>query len=109
MGLPREKFKSNLTAKGRVAGTARVRHSAHSCCTLRVGLSLGASVLKLWVVTPLGIACQIYHISDIYIMMHNSSKTTVVKLQQDDFTVVGDHNMRNCVKLSQHYEGWKPL
>ena len=39
----------------------------------------GTVVTKLQVMIPLGEAYQIFCISDIYIMIHNSSKTTVMK------------------------------
>ena len=36
-------------------------------------------VLNLWVATPVGVSYQIYCISVIYIMIHNSGKITVTK------------------------------
>ena len=42
---------------------------------------LGPVVLNLWVMTPLGVSDQISCILDIYIMIHNSSKITVMKQQ----------------------------
>ena len=41
-------------------------------------------VLNLWVMTPLRRGC---HISDIYIAIHNSSKITVMKEQQNNVVV----------------------
>ena len=48
-----------------------------------------SDVLKLWVMTPVelhdiltGVPYQISCISDIYIMIHNSNKITVMKQQQ---------------------------
>jgi hypothetical protein len=36
-------------------------------------------VLNMWVVTPLEVAYQISYISNIYIIIYNSSKITVMK------------------------------
>ena len=41
-------------------------------------------------------------ISDIYIMIHNGSKITVMKLQQSNFMVGGNYNTMNCAKGPQH-------
>ena len=38
-----------------------------------------STVLNLWVVIPLGATYKIDCIADIYIMIHNSSKFTVMK------------------------------
>ena len=39
----------------------------------------GVTVLNPWVATPLGYVYQIFCISDIYTMIHKSSKITVMK------------------------------
>jgi hypothetical protein len=53
-----------------------------------------------------GATHQILCISEIYIMIHNSSKITVRKYQQNKFIVgEGHHNTRNCIKGSQLQEG----
>ena len=44
-------------------------------------------------------------ISDIYIMIRNSSRITVTKQQQNNFMVGGYHNIRSCVKRLQRQEG----
>jgi hypothetical protein len=45
---------------------------------------------------------QIFCISDIYITIHNSTKITVMKQQQNNF-MVGDHqSMRSCIEGSKH-------
>ena len=46
-------------------------------------------VPKLWIKTLLGIKQHFrrYHISDIYLTIPNSSKMTVMKYQQNNFTV----------------------
>ena len=36
-------------------------------------------VLDLWVTTPFGVPYQISYVSDIYLMIHNSSTITVMK------------------------------
>ena len=41
-------------------------------------LGTGAVVLNLGVATPLGVTYQIFCISDIYIVIHNSSKIIVM-------------------------------
>ena len=38
------------------------------------------------------------HASDIYIMIHNSNKMTVMEQEQNKVMVEGHHNMRNCYK-----------
>ena len=45
------------------------------------------AVFSLWVKAPLVAAHPISHASGMYIMIHNSSKITVVKKQQDHFMV----------------------
>lgn len=34
----------------------------------------------------------------VYVMIHNGSKITVMKVQPSQFMVKGHHSMRNCVK-----------
>ena len=50
-------------------------------------------------------------ISNIYITIHNSSKITVAKWSSNENNVMsgGHHTMRNCIKRSQHLEGWEQL
>jgi uncharacterized membrane protein YuzA (DUF378 family) len=59
-------------------------------------------VLNLWVQPLLGVeqhfhrvAYQISGISDIYIMVHNHNKITVMKKQGDSFIAGGHNSMRN--------------
>jgi hypothetical protein len=53
------------------------------------------------------------HISDIYSMTHNSGKMTIMKEVSTTRILClgggGHHNMRICIKGSQHWEGWEPL
>lgn len=66
-------------------------------------------VLHLWDMTPLGITNQIPCKSDIYTIIHNGSKVTVMEQQQDQFYGWGHYNMRSCIKGLQHQEDWEPL
>ena len=66
-------------------------------------------VLNLQVMTPFGVEWsfhrveyQISCISDIYFMIHNSSKITVMKEQHNKSYGWGYHNLRNCIKGLQH-------
>ena len=54
-------------------------------------------VLILWVIIlwGKGVTYQIF-------TFHDSSKITVIRLQGNNFMVGGQHNMRNCIKGSQH-------
>lgn len=69
---------------------------------------LTSVVLNLWALTPSGIEWS-FHSGrldpleniDIYIMILNSSKITVMKYDENNFKVGGGHcNMKNCVKES---------
>lgn len=58
-----------------------------------------AGVLSLWVVAPLGgVTYQRAWILDIYITIPKSRKITIIKYQQSNFRVWGNHKLRNCVK-----------
>jgi hypothetical protein len=57
-----------------------------------------AAVLNPWV----SISQRLSENTDIYIKIHNSSKIAVTKKQRNNFMARGHHNMRNCVKGSQH-------
>ena len=60
-------------------------------------------VLNLWVGTPLRVACQISCVSDIYIMIHNSSKIDSCEVVMKIILWLWDHHsMRNCIKGLQH-------
>lgn len=61
------------------------------------------------VLLNLGVAYEIAFIADIYVTIHKSSKIAVMKQQQNNSMVVSHHNVRNCVKGSQRWEGWEPL
>lgn len=47
---------------------------------------------------PFGVAYQISFILDIYIVIHNNSKITVMKSQLKSFMVGGYHNIGTIVK-----------
>ena len=47
-----------------------------------------AAVLNLWVMTPAP------NPSDLYVTIHNSSKITVLKQQENNFIIVGHHTMK---------------
>jgi hypothetical protein len=49
-----------------------------------------------------GVSYQICCISDIYNTIHNNRKTTVMEWQQGYTMAGGHHNMRSCIKGSQH-------
>ena len=49
-----------------------------------------------------GIEYQIYCISDIDITILSSSKIMVMKEQQNHFMAGDYHNVKNCIKGSQH-------
>ena len=65
-------------------------------------------VLNLWVMTPLEITYQISCISSICIITDNSSKITVMKWPWNNFMARSHHNMRTCIKWSQHQD-WHHL
>jgi hypothetical protein len=56
------------------------------------------------VLNPLGVVQQLFPrgcISDVYIMIRNSIKVTVMSSSQNNITVGAHHSMKNCVK------GWQ--
>lgn len=48
-------------------------------------------------------------ISYIYIMSHYSSKISYEVVMKVIWWLEDQHNMRNCIKGSKHWEGWEPL
>jgi hypothetical protein len=60
--------------------------------SLQKHLVLVTAVLNLWVMAPLELTYQIPYISGIYIAIHNHSKITAVKYQQNNFMVGGQLN-----------------
>lgn len=83
-----------------------------SCCKWLVFIICGTNIstisnqcetfcssmlLNLWVSTLWG-----SYILDIYIMIHNRSKLQIWTSNENNFMVGGHHNMRNCIKGSQH-------
>jgi hypothetical protein len=58
--------------------------------------SCGLQPLCVWGVTH-QISCK----SDIYTMIHKSSKITGIKCQQNNFVVGSHHNLRRCIIGSQ--------
>lgn len=58
--------------------------------------SLKSAVLNLWSMAHLAVSYKISYVSDIYITIHKGSKITVIKEQENNIYVGGDHSMKNC-------------
>lgn len=74
---------------------------ATGICSLNSELVSRAAVLNLWVVTPLGskdpfteVEYQISGVSDTCITIHNSSRFTLIKLQQNNLMVRAHRNTK---------------
>ena len=53
------------------------------------------------------IRCPIHHIFTLYFI--SVAKWQLWSSNKNNFMVGGHHGMRNCIKGSQHWEGWEPL
>ena len=60
--------------------------------------------LSLWVVILVGVGCQIPYGSDVYILIHNSSKVSY-EVATKGIVFLGVTAVRNCIKGSQCQAG----
>ena len=65
--------------------------------------------VEQWFLTYVSLPHQIACLSDIYTVIHSSSKTYNYKVAINDFTASGHHSVRNYTKGSWHQEGWEAL
>lgn len=75
-------------------------------------VGLNQWVVTLWGLKDLftGVTYQICCLSDIYIMTHSNRKLQLWSCNENNIVVGSSHhNMRNCIKGSQHWVCWKPL
>lgn len=79
-------------------GVAMRAYQSLRCWYLQTASST-ATVLRPWSwATRVGAVYQISCMSEIYVMIDNTSNVTVMKQQWNYFVVGGHHNVKNCVK-----------